>query len=177
MSPEPRASKEFSPNAEHPKPAQVTASPTPPARAPESPAAQQLAALSKKETKKEGKSSRLRRAFSFGSAAELRKATTENNANATRERNKLQKPQYADEEEEKQAAIAQQQEAAGLGESIYSGQGHFFTGSTDNLSISSTASSASMMIRKMGKGVKKGSKSLDWLFSPKSVVGLTAADS
>ena len=155
---------------------------------PESPAAQQLAALNKKEGKKD-KPSRLRRAFSFGSAAELRKASAENNANAsananttvnasaTRERNKLQKPQYADEEEAQQAAIAQQQEASGLGEGIYSGQGHFFTGSTDNLSISSTASSASVMIRKMGKGVKKGSRSLAGLFRPKSVVGVPAADS
>ena len=142
----------------------------------ESPAAQQLAALSRKDAKKEGKSSRLRRAFSFGSAAELRKASAENSANAARERNKLQKPQFGDEEDAQQAAIAQQQEASGLGESIYSGQGHFFTGSTDNLSISSTASSASVMIRKMGKGVKRGSRSLVGLFRPKSVVGVPAAD-
>ncbi|KAL9130567.1 MAG: hypothetical protein Q9217_001280 [Psora testacea] len=154
-----------------------TPSPSPPVGIPESPAAQQLAALNKKESKKEGKSSRLRRAFSFGSAAELRKASAENNAAATRERNRLQKNQYADEEEAQQAAIAQQQEASGLGEGIYSGQGHFFTGSTDNLSISSTASSASVMIRKMGKGMKKGSRSLVGLFRPKSVVGVPAADS
>lgn len=146
---------------------------------PESPAAQQLAALNKKEGKKEGKSSRLRRAFSFGSAAELRKASAENSAannNATNERAKLRKDRYADENEAKQAAIAQQQEAAGLGEGIYSGQGNFLTGSTDNLSISSTASSASVMIRKMGKGMKKGSRSLVGLFRPKSVVGVPAAD-
>ncbi|KAG8528929.1 uncharacterized protein KY384_006618 [Bacidia gigantensis] len=177
MSPEPHASKEFSVPLEKPKPAPMPVPASSSSGMSESPAAQQLAALSKKEAKKEGKSSRLRRAFSFGSAAELRKASTENNANAVRERNKLQKSQFADEEEEKQAAIAQQQEAAGLGESIYSGQGHFFTGSTDNLSISSTASSASMMIRKMGKGVKKGSKNLVGLFRPKSVVGVPAADS
>ena len=145
---------------------------------PESPAAQQLAALNKKEGKKEGKSSRLRRAFSFGSAAELRKASAENSANnAAAERNRLKKNQFQDEEEAQQAAIAQQQEASGLGASIYSGQGNFFTGSTDNLSISSTASSASVMIRKMGKGVKKGSRSLVGLFRPKSVVGVPAADS
>lgn len=146
---------------------------------PESPAAQQLAALNKKDGKKEGKSSRLRRAFSFGSAAELRKASAENSAAnnaAVNERAKLRKDRYADENEAKQAAIAQQQEAAGLGEGIYSGQGNFFTGSTDNLSISSTASSASVMIRKMGKGVKKGSRSLVGLFRPKSVVGVPAAD-
>ena len=144
---------------------------------PESPAAQQLAALNKKEGKKEGKSSRLRRAFSFGSAAELRKASTENSANNLRERNKLHKNQFADDEEAQQAAIVQQQEASGLGEGIYSGQGHFFTGSTDNLSISSTASSASVMIRKMGKGMKKGSRSLVGLFRPKSIVGVPAAES
>lgn len=83
---------------------------------------------------------------------------------------------YEDELEPEQAKIAEKQEAAGLGESIYSGQGHFFTGSTDNLSISSTASSASVMLRKMGKGVKKGTRSLVGLFRPKSVVGVPAAD-
>jgi len=145
---------------------------------PESPAAQQLAALNKKEGKKEGKSSRLRRAFSFGSAAELRRASAENNLNnnMSAERAKLRKERYHDEHEAEQAAIAQKQEAAGLGEGIYSGQGHFFTGSTDNLSISSTASSASVMIRKMGKGMKKSTRSLVGLFRPKSVVGVPAAD-
>ena len=145
---------------------------------PQSPAAQHLAALNSKEGKKEGKSSRLRRAFSFGSAAELRKASAENSAAAaSNERAKLRKDRYADEQEAQQAAEIQKQEAAGLGEGIYSGQGHFFTGSTDNLSISSTASSASVMIRKMGKGMKKGSRSLVGLFRPKSVVGVPAADS
>jgi len=145
---------------------------------PESPAAQHLAALNKKDGKKEGKSSRLRRAFSFGSAAELRKASAENsaNSNASNERAKLRKDRYQDEREAQEAAKIQQQEASGLGEGIYSGQGQFFTGSTDNLSISSTASSASVMIRKMGKGVKKGSRSLVGLFRPKSVVGVPAAD-
>lgn len=151
---------------------------TAPTGIPQSPAAQHLAALNKKEGKKEGKSSRLRRAFSFGSAAELRKASAENSAAvASNERAKLRKDRYADEQEALQAAEIQKQEAAGLGEGIYSGQGHFFTGSTDNLSISSTASSASVMIRKMGKGMKKGSRSLVGLFRPKSVVGVPAADS
>ena len=144
---------------------------------PQSAAAQHLAALNQKEGKKEGKSSRLRRAFSFGSSAELRKASAENSAAAaSNERAKLRKDRYADEQEALQAAEIQKQEAAGLGEGIYSGQGQFFTGSTDNLSISSTASSASVMIRKMGKGMKKGSRSLVGLFRPKSVVGVPAAD-
>jgi hypothetical protein len=155
----------------------MTQGPPGPVGIPESPAAQHLAALNKKDGKKEGKSSRLRRAFSFGSAAELRKASAENNAvQATHERAKLRKDRYADEQEAQQAAEIQKQEAAGLGEGIYSGQGHFFTGSTDNLSISSTASSASVMIRKMGKGMKKGSRSLAGLFRPKSVVGVAPAD-
>jgi len=72
---------------------------------------------------------------------------------------------------------AEQQEAGGIGSGIYSGQGNFFTGSTDNLSISSTASSASIMIRKMGKGMKKSTRSLVGLFRPKSVIGVPAADS
>ena len=145
---------------------------------PGSAAAQSLAGLNKKDGKKEGKSSRLRRAFSFGSAAELRKASAENNMknDVATERAKLRKDRYQDEREAEQAAIAQKQEASGLGEGIYSGQGQFFTGSTDNLSISSTASSASVMIRKMGKGVKKGSRSLVGLFRPKSVVGVPAAE-
>ena len=147
------------------------------AQIPESPAAQHLAALNKKDAKKEGKPSRLRRAFSFGSAAELRKASAENSHNSNvAERTRLRKERYNDEEEAREAAIVQQQEASGLGEGIYSGQGHFFTGSTDNLSISSTASSASVMLRKMGKGVKKSTRSLVGLFRPKSVIGVPAAD-
>ena len=161
------------------KPTAPVTAPIPQPSAPESLAAQSLAGLNKKDGKKEGKSSRLRRAFSFGSAAELRKASAENNMknDTSAERAKLRKDRYADEREAEQAAIAQKQEAGGLGESIYSGQGQFFTGSTDNLSISSTASSASVMIRKMGKGVKKGSRSLVGLFRPKSVIGVPPPDS
>lgn len=155
---------------------------TPTANVPGSPAAQHLAALNKKDVKREGKPSRLRRAFSFGSAAELRKASAENNMNnnLANERAKLRKDRLHNEQEAseaEQAAIAQKQEAAGLGEGIYSGQGQFFTGSTDNLSISSTASSASIMIRKMGKGMKKGSRSLVGLFRPKSSSGGPPAES
>ncbi|PQE13055.1 Immunoglobulin A1 protease protein [Rutstroemia sp. NJR-2017a BBW] len=145
-----------------------------------SPAAQHLAALNEKDGKK-SKTSRLRRAFSFGSAAELRKASAENNL-ASRggpdalDRSKLRKEKYQLEREAEQDKIAQQQEAAGIGSNIYSGQGNFFTGSTDNLSISSTASSASIMIRKMGKGMKKSTRSLVGLFRPKSVIGVPAAD-
>ncbi|ESZ97672.1 hypothetical protein SBOR_1954 [Sclerotinia borealis F-4128] len=145
-----------------------------------SPAAQQLAALNEKEGKK-SKTSRLRRAFSFGSAAELRKASAENHlasrsGNDILDRSKLRREKYQHEQEAEQDKIAQQQEAAGIGSNIYSGQGNFFTGSTDNLSISSTASSASVMIRKMGKGMKKSTRSLVGLFRPKSVIGVPAAD-
>lgn len=144
----------------------------------DSPAAQELSALSKKDVKKEAKPSRLRRAFSFGSAAELRKASAENNLNnSAAERAKLRKDQFKDEDEAREAAIIQQQEASGLGASIYSGQGNFFTGSTDHISISSTASSASLMLRKMGKGVKKTSRSLVGLFRPKSITGVPPMDS
>ncbi|KAL2054768.1 hypothetical protein ABVK25_005072 [Lepraria finkii] len=180
LSPEMIPTREASAAPEQPKLAAPTmAQPTSShSGIPESPAAQHLAALNKKEGKKDGKSSRLRRAFSFGSAAELRKVSAENSANnAPNERAKLRKDRYHDEQEAQQAAEIQKQEEAGLGAGIYSGQGHFFTGSTDNLSISSTASSASVMIRKMGKGMKKGSRSLVGLFRPKSVVGVPAADS
>lgn len=140
----------------------------------ESPAEQQLAAIGK-ETKKKSK---LRRAFSFGSAAELRKASARNNVEreaATEQVNK-RNSKFEDEMDPEQAKVAQKQEAGGLGESIYSGQGNFFTGSTDNLSIQSSASSASVMLRKMGKGVKKSTRSIVGLFRPKSVIGVPAAD-
>lgn len=140
-------------------------------------AAQQLAALNDKEGKK-SKTSRLRRAFSFGSAAELRRASAANSAeNNAADRSKLRKEKYQDKQEAEQARIAEQQEAGGIGSGIYSGQGNFFTGSTDNISISSTASSASIMIRKMGKGMKKSTRSLVGLFRPKSVIGVPAPDS
>ncbi|KAI1609384.1 hypothetical protein EDD36DRAFT_387538 [Exophiala viscosa] len=154
------------------------ASPRAPPPVKPSPAAEQLAALNQKSAPKS--KSKLRRAFSFGSAAELRRAAAQGNheksvGNVAPNTSK-RTSKYEDELEPEQAKIAEQQEAAGLGESIYSGQGQFFTGSTDNLSISSTASSASIMLRKMGKGVKKGTRSLVGLFRPKSVVGVPAAD-
>lgn len=116
--------------------------------------------------------SRLRRAFSFGSAAELRKASAENSISA--ERARLRKDKYQNDEDAEQAAIIAKQEAAGIGAGIYSGQGGI--GSTDNLSIQSAASSASVMLRKMGHGMKKGTKSIKGLFRPKSVIGVPAAD-
>lgn len=130
-----------------------------------SPAAQQLSALTERDANK-GMKSRLRRAFSFGSAAELRRASAENLSKKDRTHEDI---------EAEHEAIARKQEAAGIGAGIYSGQGGF-SGSTDNLSISSTASSASIMLRKMGKGMKKGTRSLKGLFRPKSVVGVPAAD-
>ena len=148
-----------------------------------SPAAQQLAAISEKGGKGKSKTSRLRRAFSFGSAAELRKATGQDGASdlskpvPANESSKLHKdPQPEDPYEAEQARIAQKQEEAGIGSSIYSGT-RLFAGSTDNLSISSTASSASIMLRKMGRGVKKGSRSLVGLFRPKSVIGAPIGES
>ncbi|TIA06327.1 hypothetical protein D6C81_09950 [Aureobasidium pullulans] len=133
---------------------------------PQSPAAQQLAHLSANDLNR-GMRSRLRRAFSFGAAQEMRRSSE--NLPPQGPINPL------DEMDPEQAAIARQQEAAGIGSSIYTGQGGF-TGSTDNLSISSTASSASMMLRKMGKGMKKGGRSIKGLFRPKSVIGVPAAD-
>ncbi|EEP78077.1 predicted protein [Uncinocarpus reesii 1704] len=127
----------------------------------QSPAAKRLSEISKKGGKA-GKS-RLRRALSFSSVAELRSASSPDNPEMTR------KQQLDEELGAEQAAIAQKQEAGGLGENIYSGQRHFFTGSTDNISVSSTASSASIMLRKMGKGVKRSTRSLVGLFRPKSL--------
>ncbi|TVY47672.1 Protein BNI4 [Lachnellula occidentalis] len=185
MSPEPSASKDSfasAVNAALQQPAKPTYAQVVNGANSNSPAAQQLAALNDQDSKK-SKTSRLRRAFSFGSAAELRRASAENSAannaasaNAA-ERAKLRKDKYQDEQDAEQARIAEQQEAGGIGSGIYNGQGRFFTGSTDNLSISSTASSASVMIRKMGKGMKKSTRSLVGLFRPKSVIGVPAADS
>ncbi|KXG49315.1 uncharacterized protein PGRI_031850 [Penicillium griseofulvum] len=155
-------------------PAETQKKATPPTL--DSPAAKRLTDL-KNETKRPGKS-RLRRAFSFGSASELLKTSAQSNA-AKREalaaeqaRREALREQLGPE----QAAIAEQQELSGLGESIYSHQGHFFTGSTDNLSVSSTASSASMMLRKMGKGVKRSTRSLVGMFRPKSVASINSME-
>ncbi|KAF5661540.1 BNI4-like protein [Fusarium heterosporum] len=140
----------------------------------ESPAAKQLAAINKGR-KVKSKTSRLRRAFSFGSAADFRKADDEAEATDKTEPSRLHKDPTTDEAyDAEQARIAEAQEAAGLGHSIYGGR--FFGGSTDNLSISSTASSASIMIRKMGRGMKKGGRSFVGIFRPKSVVGVAPAD-
>jgi hypothetical protein len=140
----------------------------------ESPAAKQLAAINKGR-KSKSKTSRLRRAFSFGSAADFRKADEEAEGSDKTEPSKLHKDPTTDEAyDAEQARIAEAQEAAGLGHSIYGGR--FFGGSTDNLSISSTASSASIMIRKMGRGMKKGGRSFVGIFRPKSVVGVAPAD-
>lgn len=122
---------------------------------PESPAAKRLTEISKKGKGK----SRLRRALSFSSVAELRGASDPEPKPLTR------KQQLNEELGEEQAAIAEQQEASGLGESIYS---NIFAASTDNISVSSTASSASIMLRKMGKGMKRSTRSLVGLFRPKS---------
>ena len=142
-----------------------------------SPAAQQLAAVSDKDLNK-GMKSRLRRAFSFSSAHELRKTAGENNqaaAHQAQQAKQQHQQQIDDELDAEQLEIARRQEAAGIGAGIYSGQGGF-SGSTDNLSISSTASSASMMLRKMGRGAKKSARSIKGLFRPKSVIGVPAAD-
>ncbi|KAL4977036.1 hypothetical protein BDW66DRAFT_150567 [Aspergillus desertorum] len=135
-----------------------------------SPASQRLTELSKNDSHRPGKS-RLRRAFSFGSASELLKASQNNHRKDGLSTDKSRRELLKEELGAEQAAIAEQQEASGLGESIYSHhQGRFFNSSTDNLSISSTASSASIMLRKMGKGMKRSTRSLVGLFRPKSVI-------
>ncbi|GJN69015.1 bud neck involved protein [Purpureocillium lilacinum] len=142
----------------------------------DSPAAKQLAAINQKGVKAKSKTSRLRRAFSFGSAADFRKAAAGDEGEGTdkNEQAKLGKESPSDETyDAEQARIAEAQEAGGIGNSIY---GSRFFGSTDNLSISSTASSASIMIRKMGRGMKKSTRSLVGLFRPKSVIGVPAAE-
>jgi len=94
---------------------------------PSSSAAEHLVAVSKKDEKKSSKS-KLRRAFSFGSASELRRASAQNNLEkSAAEASKANKrnSKYEDEMEPEEAKIARSQEAGGLGESIYSGQGRF----------------------------------------------------
>ncbi|KAL4934559.1 uncharacterized protein BDV17DRAFT_278721 [Aspergillus undulatus] len=141
-----------------------------------SPATQRLAELSKNDTHKPGKS-RLRRAFSFGSASELLKASQTGHRKDGLSVDKSRRDLLKEELGAEQAAIAEQQEASGLGESIYSHhQGRFFNSSTDNLSISSTASSASIMLRKMGKGMKRSTRSLVGLFRPKSALTAPGED-
>lgn len=118
------------------------------------------------------KTSRLRRALSFGSVAELKKAGATEGA---KDNGSTGATTGTDELDPEQARIAEQQEAAGIGQNIYAGS-RLFSGSTDNLSISSTASSASIMIRKMGRGMKKGGRSLAGLFRPKSIIGVPTAE-
>lgn len=140
----------------------------------ESAAAKHLAAINQKS---KSKTSRLRRAFSFGSAAEFKKAAGPDASaeGEAAEPSKLHKEPTASElYDVEQERIAQKQEEAGLGTSIYGPR--IFAGSTDNLSISSTASSASIMIRKMGRGMKKGTRSLVGIFRPKSIVGEPSVD-
>lgn len=143
-----------------------------------SPAAQHLAAINQKSTKSKSKTSRLRRAFSFGSAADFKRAAgpeptiDENNVSDPTRLHK--EPTAAEIYDAEQAAIAKKQEEGGIGNNIYGGR--LFSSSTDNLSISSTASSASIMIRKMGRGMKKSTRNLVGLFRPKSVIGVPAAD-
>lgn len=155
---------------ESPSAVKAPASPKPSTPEGSSPAVQQLQTISENQPKKA--KSRLRRAFSFGSSHELKKSSGE--ATTASERAKLRKEKHEDEHDEDEAAIIAKQEAAGLGASIYSNQQ--FAGSTDNVSFSSTASSASLMLRKMGAGIKKSTRSLKGLFRPKSVVGVPAAD-
>lgn len=155
-------------------PAAPTAPATPAAAASsyESPAVKQLAAINQKGGKLKSKTSRLRRALSFGSVAEFKKAGTTDGAKDNVTTGAVT---GADELDPEQARIAEQQEAAGIGQNIYAGS-RLFAGSTDNLSISSTASSASIMIRKMGRGMKKGGRSLAGLFRPKSIIGVPTAE-
>ncbi|KAF9887425.1 bud neck involved protein [Aspergillus nanangensis] len=144
----------------------------------ESIASQRLADISKNDVRRPGKS-RLRRAFSFGSASELLKASAQTNAGRKDAilAEKARREMLQEELGAEHAAIAEQQEASGLGESIYSHhQGRFFNASTDNISISSTASSASIMLRKMGKGMKKSTRSLVGLFRPKADLSTTPTD-
>ncbi|KAL4915521.1 hypothetical protein BDW62DRAFT_123182 [Aspergillus aurantiobrunneus] len=141
-----------------------------------SPATQRLAELSKNDSQRPGKS-RLRRAFSFGSASELLKASQASQRKDGLPVDKTRRNLLKEELGAEQAAIAEQQEASGLGESIYSHhQGRFFNSSTDNLSISSTASSASIMLRKMGKGMKRSTRSVVGLFRPKSALAPSSTD-
>lgn len=143
----------------------------------ESAAVKQLSAINEKGGKSKSKTSRLRRAFSFSSSAELRKAAAADldSAHGTGPGKLHKAPTSEEMYDAEQARIAQRQEAAGIGSNIYSG-GKIFTSSTDNISISSTASSASIMMRKMGHSVKKGGRSLAGLFRPKSIIGVPAAD-
>jgi hypothetical protein len=144
----------------------------------ESQAAKQLAAINQKGHKGRSKTSRLRRAFSFGSASDFRKAAGQEpsaEGGDTAEPSKLHKdPNAAELYDAEQARIAKKQEEGGIGNSIYGTK--LMAASTDNVSISSTASSASIMIRKMGRGVKRTTRSLVGLFRPKSVIGAPATD-
>jgi hypothetical protein len=137
-----------------------------------SPALQRLSALNAKATK--GIKSRLRRTFSFGSAQDLQKASSENKT--TPEPSNFRREQTAIESADNDLVVIANQEAKGMGSQIYSHQGQFSV-STDNISISSTASSASLMLRKFGRGMKRSSRNLRNFIRPKSIIGSPGADS
>ncbi|KUI65393.1 Protein BNI4 [Cytospora mali] len=164
------------PAATRPESRPATEPPTSSSSTLESPAAKQLAAINQKGGKLKSKTSRLRRALSFGSAAEFKKAGAMEGGKVNGEPStRLQNGQPVDELDAEQIKIAEQQEAAGIGSNIYAGS-RLFQGSNDNLSISSTASSASIMIRKMGRGMKKSGRSLAGLFRPKSIIGVPTVE-
>ena len=138
-------------------------------------ATQRLTEIRNSEASKSG-TSRLRRAFSFSSVADLR---DESHHGDVAGGDDLRRQRLEEELGAEQAAIAEQQEASGLGESIYTHQGGSFLrgkDSVDGMSVSSTASSASLMLRKMGRGMKRSGKSIAGLFRPKSVISLPPAE-
>ena len=98
-----------------------------------------------------------------------------NNIPAMAEKTHLRKERHHGEGRAEQPRIAKRREEADPGQSICSGQDHFYR-SADNLSISSTPSSTSIVIRKMGKKVKKCTRRLVGLFHPRSVVGIPTTD-
>lgn len=136
----------------------------------EFPVTEQLAVLHQKGSKGRSKTFR---AFLYGSAAVFRKAAGSGEFNAKDISSKAHKEPISHELcDIEQACLANAQMTEGIGSSIY--RGRFFR-SSDNQSISSTASSASAMVRKMRYGMKQSTRSLVGLFRTKSGIGIPSA--
>jgi hypothetical protein len=128
--------------------------------------------------RKGGLKSRLRRALSFGSVSELRRAAVESrkHQDLAAERARLKKAKDGETAQDtRDAEVTPRPVSPGSAVGgIYSSQGSDFQGSTDNFSISSTASSASLMLRKMGKSMRRTSRSFKGIF--RNSQGLSISD-
>ncbi|VUC31554.1 unnamed protein product [Clonostachys rosea] len=117
-------------------------------------------ASNKKHSRGESKSSRLRRVLSIGSLDDLSKSAND----VIKGRDGKDGRWGGDEDSQEHGR--ERPHTAGHEHGIYGS--NFFSRSLENIAISSKAASASAMLKKVGSGVKRGSRSFSGLFRPKS---------